>query len=70
MMPLTLANSGEELIIRKIGGNDETRRFLEGLGFVVGGNVTIVSEMSGNVIVKVKESRVAVSREMAQRVMV
>ncbi|MDE6728940.1 MAG: ferrous iron transport protein A [Oscillospiraceae bacterium] len=70
MMPLTLANSGEELIIRKIGGNDETRRFLEGLGFVVGGNVTIVSEMSGNVIVKVKESRVAVSKEMAQRVMV
>lgn len=70
MMPLTLANSGEELIIRKIGGNDETRRFLEGLGFVVGGNVTVVSEMSGNVIVKVKESRVAVSKEMAQRVMV
>lgn len=70
MMPLTLANSGEELIIRKIGGNGETRRFLEGLGFVVGGNVTVVSEISGNVIVKVKESRVAVSKEMAQRVMV
>lgn len=70
MMPLALANSGEELMIRKIGGNDETRRFLEGLGFVVGGSVTVVSEMSGNVIVKVKESRVAVSREMALRVMV
>lgn len=70
MMPLTLANSGEELLIRKIGGNGETRRFLEGLGFVVGGNVTVVSEISGNVIVKVKESRVAVSKEMAQRVMV
>ena len=70
MMPLTMANSGEELIIRKIGGNGETRRFLEGLGFVVGGNVTVVSEISGNVIVKVKESRVAVSKEMAQRVMV
>lgn len=70
MMPLTLANLGEELIIRKIGGNGETRRFLEGLGFVVGGNVTVVSELSGNVIVKVKESRVAVSKEMAQRVMV
>lgn len=69
-MPLTMANSGEELIIRKIGGNGETRRFLEGLGFVVGGNVTVVSEMSGNVIVKVKESRVAVSKEMAQRVIV
>ena len=69
-MPLTMANSGEELIIRKIGGNGETRRFLEGLGFVVGGNVTVVSEISGNVIVKVKESRVAVSKEMAQRVIV
>ena len=69
-MPLTMANSGEELIIRKIGGNGETRRFLEGLGFVVGGNVTVVSEISGNVIVKVKESRVAVSKEMAMRVIV
>lgn len=69
-MPLTLASTGEELKIRKIGGNDETRRFLEGLGFIVGGNVTVVSEMSGNVIVKVKESRVAVSKEMARRVMV
>lgn len=70
MMPLTLADSGEELIIRKIGGNGETRRFLEGLGFVVGGNITVVSENGGNVIVKVKESRVAVSKEMAMRVMV
>lgn len=70
MMPLTLANSGEELMIRRIGGSDETRRFLESLGFIVGGNVTVVSEMSGNVIVKVKESRVAVSKEMAQRVLV
>lgn len=69
-MPLTMANSGEELIIKKIGGNGETRRFLEGLGFVVGGNVTVVSEISGNVIVKVKESRVAVSKEMAMRVIV
>ena len=70
MTPLTLANSGEELMIRKIGGNGETKRFLEGLGFVVGGNVTVVNEISGNVIVKVKESRVAISKEMAQRVMV
>lgn len=70
MMPLTLADSGEELIIRKIGGNGDTRRFLEGLGFVVGGNITVVSENGGNVIVKVKESRVAVSKEMAMRVMV
>lgn len=70
MMPLTLAGSGEEFMIRKIGGNDETRHFLENLGFTVGGNVTVVSEISGNVIVKVKESRVAISKEMAQRVMV
>ncbi len=70
MMPLILANEGEELMIRKVGGNDETRRFLEGLGFVAGGSVTIVSENGGNVIVKVKDSRVAISKEMAQRVMV
>lgn len=70
MMPLILANAGEELMIRKVGGNDETRRFLEGLGFVAGGSVTIVSENGGNVIVKVKDSRVAISKEMAQRVMV
>lgn len=70
MMPITLANSGEELMIRKLGGNDETRRFLESLGFVVGSNITVVSEIKGNVIVKVKESRVAVSKEMARRVMV
>ena len=70
MMPLILANEGEELMIRKVGGNDETRRFLEGLGFVAGGSVTIVSENGGNVIVRVKDSRVAISKEMAQRVMV
>lgn len=69
-MPITLASPGEELMIRKLGGNDETRRFLESLGFVVGGNVTIVSEINGDIIVKVKESRVAVSEEMARRVMV
>lgn len=70
MIPITLANTGEDLTIRRVGGNEETRRFLESLGFIVGGNVTVVSEMNGNVIVKVKESRVAVSKEMAQRVMV
>lgn len=69
-MPITLASPGEELMIRKIGGNNETRRFLESLGFVVGGNVTIVSEINGDIIVKVKGSRVAVSEEMARRVMV
>ena len=64
-MPLTLANVGEENIIKKVGGNPETRKFLENLGFVAGGSVIVVSEIGGNVIVNVKESRVAVSKEMA-----
>ncbi len=70
MMPLTLADTGEERMIKKIGGNPETKKFLEGLGFVVGGSVKIVNELGGNVIVNVKEARVAVSKEMAQRIMV
>lgn len=70
MMPLTLANTGEENIIKKIGGNPETRKFLENLGFVAGSAVTVVSEISGNVIVNVKDSRVAVSKEMACKIMV
>ena len=70
MMPLTMANTGEEAMIRKVGGSPETRKFLESLGFVVGGMVTIVSEIAGNVIVNVKESRVAVSKEMAAKIMI
>ena len=70
MMPLTLANLGEENIIRKVGGSADTRKFLENLGFVVGGTITVISEISGNVIVNVKDSRVAVSKEMAQKIMV
>lgn len=70
MMPLTLSNVGEELMIKKIGGKPETRKFLENLGFVAGGMVTVVSEISGNVIVNVKDSRVAVSKEMANKIMV
>ena len=70
MMPLTYANTGEELMIKKIGGSPETKKFLEDLGFVVGGSVKIVNELGGNVIVNVKEARVAVSKEMAQRIMV
>lgn len=70
MMPLTLATAGEENIIKKVGGNPETRKFLENLGFVAGGTVTVISEISGNVIVNVKESRVAVSTEMASKIMV
>ena len=70
MMPLTLANVGEENIIKKVGGNPETRKFLENLGFVAGGSVIVVSEIGGNVIVNVKESRVDVSKEMASKIMV
>lgn len=70
MMPLTLADAGEEKIIKKIGGRQQVKTHLENLGFVAGGAVTIVSTMGGNVIVKVKESRVAISKEMAQRIMI
>lgn len=69
-MPLTLANTGEENIIKKVGGNPDTRKFLENLGFVAGSAVTIVSEIGGNVIVNVKDSRVAVSKEMSCKIMV
>lgn len=69
-MPLTLAEVGEENIIKKIGGKQEVRTHLENLGFVVGGAVTVVSAISGNVIVNVKGSRIAVSREMALKIMV
>jgi ferrous iron transport protein A len=70
MMPLTLANVGEENMIRKVGGNPEVKKHLENLGFVAGGNVTVVTTMAGNVIVNVKEARVAISREMAQKIMI
>ncbi|MDE5576378.1 MAG: ferrous iron transport protein A [Oscillospiraceae bacterium] len=70
MMPITLANTGEENIIKKVGGNPDTRKFLENLGFVAGSAVTVISEISGNVIVNVKDSRVAVSKEMAQKIYV
>ena len=70
MMPLTLSSVGEENIIRKVGGNPETKKFLENLGFVVGGTVTVVNEISGNVIVNIKGTRVAVSKEMAGKIMI
>lgn len=70
MMPLTLANIGEQSIIRKVGGNQETKKHLEDLGFVAGGHVTVVSTIGGNLIVNVKESRVAISREMAEKIMI
>ena len=70
MMPLTLADAGEENMIRKVGGNDETKRHLEDLGFVAGTNVTVVSSIGGNLIVNVKDSRVAISKEMAGKIMI
>ena len=70
MMPLVLASTGEENIIRRVGGNRETRKHLEDMGFVVGSTVTVVNTIGGNLIVKVKESRVAISREMAGKIMV
>ena len=69
-MPLTLAAAGEENIIRKVGGNPEVKKHLEELGFVAGGTATVVAAMSGNIIVKVKEARVAISAEMARKIMV
>ncbi len=69
-MPLIFANIGEENIIRKVGGSPEVKKHLEDLGFVAGGRVTVVSSIGGNLIVNVKESRVALSREMASRIMV
>ena len=70
MMPLSFATAGEENIIKKIGGKPEVKKHLENLGFVVGGNVKIINRLGGSVIVNVKESRVAISREMAQKIMV
>lgn len=70
MMPLTLANVGEENLIRRVGGKPEVKKHLENLGFVVGGNVTVITKLGENVIVNVKEARVAISREMAQKIMV
>ena len=70
MMPLTFANAGEENIIKKVGGNPETKKFLENLGFVAGSTVTVINDSGGNVIVNIKESRVAVSKEMASRIMI
>ncbi len=69
-MPLTLANVGEENVIRRIGGSPEVRQHLENLGFVAGGTVKIITSLAGNIIVNVKESRVAISKEMAQKIMI
>ena len=70
MLPLTMASQGEPVIIKKIGGTQETKKFLETFGFVVGGTVTVVSEINGNMIVNVKDSRVAIGKDMANKIMV
>ena len=70
MMPLTMSDVGEPVKIKRVGGKEETRRFLENLGFVTGGTVTLLSEAGGNVIVNVKDSRIAIGKEMARKIMV
>lgn len=70
MMPLTLATVGEEMVIQRVGGAPEVRAHLENLGFVPGGYVTVITTMGGNLIVNIKESRVAISREMAGKIMI
>ena len=70
MMPLTMAKAGETNSIKKLGGQTAIRQHLENLGFVIGTPVTIISEISGNVIVSIKETRIAISREMASKILV
>ena len=70
MMPLIMANTGETNIVRKVGGSEETRRFLENLGFVAGTEIEVLSAIGGNVIVNIKDSRVAINKDMARHIMV
>ena len=70
MMPLTLAAIGEENIIKRVGAEDDLKCHLEALGFVPGGNVTVITTLGGNVIVNIKDSRIAISNEMAQKIMI
>ncbi len=69
-MPLSMVSTGKPSKIKKVGGREETRKFLENLGFVAGSMVTVVSEIGGNLIVNVKDSRVAIGRDMANKIMV
>ena len=69
-MPLSMAREGEKNVIKKVGGREETRRFLENLGFVVGSAVTVITEIGGNLIVNVKDSRVAIGKDMANKIQV
>ncbi len=69
-MPLTFASTGKQNIIKKIGGNTQVKQHLENLGFIVGGSVTVISAIGGNIIVNVKESRIAINKEIANRIIV
>ena len=69
-MPLSMVKEGEHTIIKKVGGKEETRRFLESLGFVNGGSVTVISEIAGNMIVSIRDSRVAIGKDMANKILV
>lgn len=69
-MPLTFAKEGEAASIKKVGGKEDTRKFLENLGFVTGANVTVISETAGSLIVNIKDSRVAIGKDMANRIMI
>ena len=70
MIPLTLADAGEEAVIKRVGGSPETKKHLEDMGFVAGGTVAVMNTIGGNLIVKIKESRVAISKEMAGKIMI
>ena len=70
MMPLILADAGEEAIIKKVGGSPEMKKHLEDMGFTSGGSVTVMNTIGGSLIVKIKESRVAISKEMAQKILI
>ena len=69
-MPLSMVKPGEPNVIKKVGGKSETKKFLENLGFVVGGLVTVISEINGSLIVNVKDSRVAIGKDMANKILV
>ena len=70
MMPLSMAVIGEKKRVIKVGGKDEVRRFLQNLGFVEGAEITVVSELSGNMIINVNDTRIAIDKSMANRIMV
>lgn len=69
-MPLSMVKEGEPIVIKKVGGKAETKRFLENLGFTEGGTVTVVSDIGGNMIVNVKDSRIAIGKDMANKIIV